>query len=452
MDVVSGAVTLRDVNGKSLATSTADAFWSAAGVGGTPAAFAQHSMFDASSQRWYVTAEQKTAGTPNQIYVAISKTGDVTSPWKAIALPPQAAMVTKTHLAVDPAGIYITGEMAGHSIVMALPIEDLLWTGTASPSAAHLNVFTVPRSGLVPAIDPDGAIVSWSRMFIARDVLPSGNAAIDVYRLNWDGSVPGSQLQATLGAPAVVDLGIAYPLPNRAAEQPPPAPRLDAGNGDIASASSDGYHLVGVATTEQAGYLATLWFEIAVDPSTPSISPAVEQQGIISDAADLIVPAIAIDGANAIGIVVVRVSASAPPAVCVTGQGNGDVPGTMRALVPASGGDAPYSCDPVNGVSPFGRYSSIASTVTGFWAVAQYGASSTSCAFGTAWVNFAVPPSALPIDPTGADGGLGDHPAGSASGCAGCASTGEVAPLAWLVALVGLALFWRRARPHTRRE
>lgn len=446
LDVVAGAVTMRDVNGYALATSTADAFWTAAGITGTPAASAQHAIFDAANQRWYVSAEQATTTTPNQIYVAISQSGDVMSSWKAIALPPQAAMITNTHLAVDAAGVYVTGDMAGQSIVMALPLEDLQWTGSAGPTANHLNVLTVPHSGLVPAIDPNEALISWSRMFIARDVLASGNTAIDVYRLSWDGSVLGTQQTATLSEPDVVDLGIPYQAPSRPAVQPSPSPRLDPGTGALASASSDGHHVVGVATIMQSSHLATLWFELDVDPSTPTIKPQLDQQGVVEDSADLIAPAIAMDSDGSFGLVMVRVSALDPPAIAVTGQGNGDGPGSMRALVIQPNSGEAYSCNPVSGVSAFGRYSSIVSTAGGFSAVAQTGASRTNCAFRTSWVNFQVPSSVVPPNPggDGADGGFGDQQTSPPAGCGGCASAGGA--LAWPVGLVGLALLRRRRR------
>src|SRR5450631_495021 len=48
VDVVSGFVTIRDAaTHQVLTSSTADAFWSAAGVTGTPAAFAQRAAFNA---------------------------------------------------------------------------------------------------------------------------------------------------------------------------------------------------------------------------------------------------------------------------------------------------------------------------------------------------------------------------------------------------------------------
>src|SRR5438067_12358011 len=67
--VVAGAVTIRDAgNGAVVSTSTADAFWKAAGVTGTPAAFAQRAVFDATNQRWYISAEEATTGAANRIY------------------------------------------------------------------------------------------------------------------------------------------------------------------------------------------------------------------------------------------------------------------------------------------------------------------------------------------------------------------------------------------------
>jgi hypothetical protein len=453
LDMVSGAVTIRDGGtGQLVSTSSADAFWTAAGIPGTPAAFAQHAIFDPESQRWYASAEQATAGAPNQIYVASSLTYDVRSPWKAIALPAQAATITNTHLAVDPAGLYITGDIGGHSILMALPLEDLQWTGTGAPTAAHSNVFSVARAGLVPAIDGWDNVFADSRMFVARDVAANGDTAIALYRLSWQGSVLGTQTRATLAAPEVVDLGAAYAVPSAPAQQPSPGPALDAGNGELANASASGGSIVGIATTEQAGRLAAMWFVISADPSTPGIASSVVQEGVIGDpAADLIVPAIAFGTDNSIGVVVVRTSAVEPPAVYVTGQGYGDETGAMRPLVLARAGSAPYSCAPVGGVSSFGRYSSLAGTATGFWAVAQYGASSADCGYATTWVNFDVP-SMIPPGGGGGDdffgddaGSHGDPVQSTKVGCAGCSSSGTGgAALPCLFVAVGLCARRRR--------
>src|SRR5258706_14917674 len=104
----------------------------------------------------------------------------------------------------------------------------------------------------------------------------------------------------------------------------------------------------------------------------------------------------------------------------------------MRPPLLARAGTAAYSCAPVAGVSVFGRYSSIADTATGFWAVAQYGASATDCAFGTAWVNFGVlTPSGW--DLVGDDGGVGHPPGGGGkftwAGCGCRGADGGAAPM-----------------------
>jgi hypothetical protein len=224
-------------------------------------------------------------------------------------------------------------------------------------------------------------------------------------------------------------------------------PGLDAGNGAIASATSAGGMIVGISTTEVSGRLAALWFEIYADPSA-GITSVVEQVGTIVDpAADLIAPAIAFDPYSGIGVVGVRSSLTEPPGIYVTGQAFGDPPSSMQPLAIAQPGTARYSCAPVGGVTAFGRYSSIASTATGFWAVAQYGASSADCAFGTAWVNFSVPVTNSADDPIGAeDDFYRQH--GSSTGC-GCASLGDGSPALMCTIVIVLGIRWRRSRAAT---
>jgi hypothetical protein len=439
VDVVSGFVTVRDSVGHVLTSSTAEAFWTAAGVTGTPAAFSQHAAFNPLNQRWYVTAEEATNGTPNRIYLAVSASGDARGPWKAIALPLQAQAIANTQLAVDACGAYITGDTAGNGIVMALPYSDLQWTGAGAPSAAHVNVLTA-HAGIVPAIDPTNQIGSDARMFLARN----GTTKVDLYRLSWQSPLCTSTLSATLAEPISVDLGGSYALPSRAAVQPAPAPGLAAGTGAIASAASSNGEIVGIATTQVSGQLAAFWFQLYADPST--VGPAtLEYFELIADpSADLIAPAIALAPYSGVGVVLVRTSATEMPSMYVTAHSYADY--EMRPLVLARAGTAAYSCAPVAGVSAFGRYSSIASTATGFWAVAQYGASANACEFGTAWVNFDEQYYGGHDDVIfGDDAGVGhgpDKPPFHFFGCAGCASSGGSAPA--LAVIVVLALRRRR--------
>jgi hypothetical protein len=350
-----------------------------------------------------------------------------------VTLPAQADVVANTHLAVDPCGAYLTGDLQGGGVVMALPLADLQWSGAGGPSAAHLTVLPAV-AGVVPAIDEWDGIGSDARMFVARDA-SAGPTAIDVYKLTWASPTCGATTSATLGAPASVSLGADYLPPTRAAAQPAPAPGLDAGRGAIASAVASSGSIVGISTIELGGQLGAMWFQIYADPSS-SYPPVVQQIGTIEDpTADLIAPAIASDPYNGIGVVLVRTSASDPPAVDVTGQALGDPPGSMRPLAQARAGIAAYSCTPTAGVTAFGRYSSIASTATGFWAVAQYGASSASCAFGTAWVNFGAGDDPVPRD---------DAP--RPLGCGGCASRGDGATSLAGIAAVAFALRRRRTR------
>ena len=447
VEVTAGAVTFRNYGtGEVFATSTADAFWTAAGIAGTPAAVAQHAFFDPQTQRWYATAEQATTG-PNRIYIASTESWEPMATWKAIALPPQAAAITNTHVAVDPAGLYITGDSGGQSIVMAVPLQDLKWSGTGAPTAAHLNVFTLARTGVVPAIDPLDTILHESRFFLARE-LGAGTTKIDVYRLDWNGSVLDTQTTAVMSAATVVDLGVAYPAPSRPAQQPPPGPWLDAGNGALTSASATIGYIAGIAESEQNGHLAPMWFELSASASTPGAPIQVVQHGVVTDfTRDFIAPAIAIESYGTLGIVMVGTDVNEPPSIYLAGQGPYDPRGSLRQIVLGRAGTAPYSCAPIGAVSQFGRYSTISSTGSGFWAIAQVGASTTDCEYHTAWLSFDVPSPSHTGDPGGwADGGFGDHPSSHPFGC-GCASSSGEQPIAG--ALLLAAIVFRRRRRAT---
>ncbi len=444
LDAVSGAVTVRDaVTTQPIVSFTAAQFWNAAGIAGTPNAFAQRAVFDPISQRWYVSAEEAKSG-PNRVYLAISASNDATGAWKSLALPAQSAMIANTRLAVDSAGVYLTGDVAGTGVVMALPIADLTWSGSAAPSAANLNVLPTATTGVVPAIDPSDSVQSDRRFFIARDVAANGDTAIDVYALRWTGT------QASLVALTPVDFGTTLSPPSRGAVQPAPGPALAVGSGALANATANNGVIAGIAMTEAAGELGAWWFELYADPSTDS-PPNEQQTGFISDpSADLLAPAIAIASDLSIGVVVGRTSATDAPGIYVTGQGIGDDYGTMRGLVQVRPGVAPYSCAPVGGTSAYGRYSSIASTATGFWAVAQFGASATACTFGTTWINFSLPSSFHPGDDFFGedDAGFPPHSHDPSAGCGGCATGNDATPLAWLG--VAALLLRRRSRPKSR--
>jgi MYXO-CTERM domain-containing protein len=447
IDVVSGFVTIRNsATGQLITSSTADAFWTAAGVTGAPAAFSQHAVFSAENQRWYISAEEDASGAPNRIYLAVSATHSALGPWKAVELPARAAAIANTQLAVDPCGAYITGDTGGAGIVVALPFVDLQW-GANAPTAAHLNVLSA-SAGVVPAIDPWNEIGSNARMFVART--PGSASKIDVYKLHWSSGMCSSTVTATLTEPTSIELGAAYPAPSRAAVQPPPAPGLAAGTGQIASATSSNGEIVGIATTEIGGQLAAFWFELYMNPTGPIMS--LEQVGTITTpGADLIAPAIALDSYNGLGMVLVRSSETEPPSIFVTGHPYGDVLGTTQPLTLARAGTAAYSCAPAANVSAFGRYSSIASTATGFYAVAQYGASSTACEFGTAWVNFGVHGAPVTGDLT-TDGDDHDHPDSPDKPGAGCGcATGNASSSSAIVSVVAVLLLATLLRMGSRR-
>jgi hypothetical protein len=439
LDAVSGSVTVRDLGGHVIATRTADAFWSAAGVAGTPKAFAQRAIYDFTRQRWYMSAEEATSGTPNRIYVAISESSDPTGAWKAVTLPAQGEVIANTHLAIDGVGVYLTGEASDHGFVLALPIADLAWTTGGGPSAAHLNVISTPSRGLVPASNSFTTMPSAPTELVARSVLANSNTSIDLYTLTWSGAI------ASLGPARSIDLGSSFPLPTRHAVQGPPAPALDPGDGSIASAMIvDSGVIAGIATTELSGRLAAFWFEIRPDATLAAT-------GTITDYTDLLAPSIALSPdvgrpGPTIGFVLTSVSPGRPPAIVVTGvPGN---TGELQPLTTTRSGDAAYACTASSIVAPpFGRYSSIQSDgLDGFWAVAQFGASATDCEFGTAWVNFRIisPPDGYP-----GDGAAGADDLHTSAGC-GCRSHDGSATIVWSL-LVSIALRRRRSIRGTQR-
>ena len=364
IDLVSDAVTFRDaITHDVISSSTADAFWTAAGVA-NPAAFAQRGVLDRLTNRYYLTAEENVPG-PNRIYLAISATWDALGPYKTVTLPAQSEHLSNTHVAVDRNGVYITADASDHGVVMAMPIADVAWAGTP-PTAAHLNVATTARMGLVPAASYTSTD---DVVFVSRDP-----AAIALYPLTWSGT------SATVGEALTASLGTTFVLPTRTAPQPDSAPRLDPGNGAIFAASSSNGIIAGIATTEVAGRLAALWFTVARDGQ-------LQQVGTIADPnADLLTPSISING-DTLGVVATSVSETEFPSIVVTGRTADNDPNTMRTLVVARAGQAAYSCAAVAGVSGFGRYSSISS---GFIAAAPLGGGS-ECAFSTAWVRFDIP-------------------------------------------------------------
>jgi hypothetical protein len=447
VEALSGAVTIRGETGSVLSTSTADAFWTTAGITGTPNAFAQHALFNAANQRWYMSAEQATTGTPNSVYLAVSATGDPTSTWKAVAIP-FSTQITNTHLASDGCGVYLTGDIGSGGAVVALALPDVDWVGSGAPTISNVNEATTPHNGVVPAIDATDDIATHARMFVGLDSATNGDATIDVYRLNWQGSLCSAPGPTQLALPASVDLGAPSAPPTNVAMQPS-GPGLAAGNGELANAVATNGQVLGIASWQYSynGHIGAIWFQIDVDPSTPGIVPSLAQSGEIADpVADYLAPAIAAGADGSIGIVYVATSANEYPSMYVMGHGAGDALGTLRGPVLASAGNAIYSCMPSNGVSPFGRYSSIAGTATGLWATAQIGGDATDCAFSTAWVNFTLPSTLV-----GGDGNPGgsdccDDPVDDPTieGCTGCASPGDGSVPVVLFAIVVVARRRRR--------
>nr|HEX4318536.1 hypothetical protein [Kofleriaceae bacterium] len=449
LDIVTGQLVSRDPYQQRppLATST-EQFWTESGISGTPNAYEHRALYDASSGRFFVTADEHVAGA-NRRYLAVSATSGANGGWQAVALPVDG-VVTNTRVAVDSNGVYITGDAAdGTTHVVVIPLADAL---ASPPSLAHLATFVAPDPGVIPAID----LASVSKLptdpeyLAARGIGTSGDTTLRTYYIAWNGTGGAPLLEQNLAT----DLEAVFP--------PPPPTALDGGGtlvstggSELRSLIANGSVLTGLAATQVNGHAGAFWFQY--DPS----QPIPTRQTIAPDpGCDLLLPTLGADSIGDLGIVGVETQGGTPGMrVVATGSSIYAGAPTLTGLQTIATSTASYTCNPDGGVSSFGRYASIGADPSsgGLFADVPFSSDGSPCAFQTLLFDFGVqmvsyaddfpvdyPDGGYPDDPIGGDengndGGCGCHTAAPRDGAA---------PLL----LVGLGLVIQRARARARRR
>jgi hypothetical protein len=321
-------------------------------------------FYDPLSARWFAICDSvyddggKTPrrGTSHML-IAVSADDDPTHPWKAVDTQAKMA-VDCIHLGLDKNGLYITGlvSVTDTAIPMvAIPKLDLLWTGAAAPSLAHVNYFETPKApadlskgthgsrgdeGMVPAYDlnpdkkPDEPMI-----FINRFQADwAGETTIQIRKITWT-----SPTTATMTGPFSVGLGTTHTPPTTQAMQPP-LPQKDAvsppirpGGGRLVNAVVRHGSVWTIAATEIRNRTGSFWVQI--DLATLK----VVQQGSLGDGlADIVFASLNVDASGNMGIAMNRMSESEYPSVYVTGRLANDPPNTLRPLVKAVAGRYVY--------------------------------------------------------------------------------------------------------------
>ena len=176
-------------------------------------------------------------------------------------------------------------------------------------------------------------------------------------------------------------------MPPAAAVQPL-APLLDPGGAQLRDFYTNGSQFYGMAATTVDDRAGAFWFAGAVGGGPVTV-------GAIGLAAtDVIAPAFAVDRAGDVGVIAVATSQNAYPSIVVGGMAAAAFgSGGLSPLTSVDSGGFLYDCNPVAGVSSFGRYSALAPLPdgAGFFADAMTGQDSdVACEFATQLTTFDV--------------------------------------------------------------
>jgi hypothetical protein len=439
LDLSTGHVIVADLVGATPALfETTEQFWTAAGITGTPNAYEHRAYFDPNSQRYFVTADEHVAG-PNRRYLAISSGVSAFGSWSAIALPATGTF-TSTRLAVDSNGVYLASDNgSGTTTITAIPLLDAI---AATPTAAAAVTLTVDAPDVIPAIALAGTTGTLDpELFAARASGSDGYTAIELYALTW--SATGS---AAIAPYTIIDLGTSFPAPPTAAVQPV-APLLAPGGAQLRDFYTNGSQFYGMAATTVDDRAGAFWFAGAVGggPVTTGAIGALDT--------DVIAPAFAVDEAGDVGVIATATSQSQYPTIVVAGMSAAAFgSGGMTPLVPVSEVRIPYDCNPVDGVSSFGRYSALSPLpgANGFFGDAMTGQDpDTACAFSTQLTEFQVASSPQPPGGSGGEccaggGGGGADPIDEVPDMDGCRVGGGSGGNAAVLLVVGVVLARRR--------
>jgi hypothetical protein len=306
-------------------------------------------FYDPLSARWFATANLNTSGLSKHFLFAVSSDDDPTHAWKAVDY--QTPMVVdNAKLGLDRFGLYSTALSGGRDEaarvpVIAIPKADLLWTGAAAPSLAHLNLFEVAGGermsdrkyngieGMVPAFDLDPKKKAGDpEIYVNRyRAEVDGETVLQVRKVTWT-----TPTKATLSEPTNIGLGTHYTVqPTTLGIQPPlpgglVSPGIRAGEARIVNAVVRNGSLWTVAAAEIGNRTGGFWVQIDLKTMRPV------QHGTLADPeADLLFPSVNVDAKGNLGIGMSRTSAGEALSIYVTGRAASDPPNTLRPVVRA---------------------------------------------------------------------------------------------------------------------
>ena len=424
------SVRLKDDGSLAQPVQTLDAFWKAAfrnagtELYGNP--YDPRIFYDPLSRRWFASCDSLIAdgaqrGGTKHMLLAISADDDPTHPWKAVDIEARVARdIDNLKLGLDRNGVYLTGLVWADDKtipMVAIPKADLLWTGSASPSLAHVNQFETPKAppdpargthgsrgdeGMIPAFDlnphkkPGDPMIFVNRFQATWE----GETAIQIRTVAWT-----SPTTATMAGPVTIGLGRTYTEPTTQAMQPPLAqkdlvsPPIRPGGGRLVNAVVSRGSIWAIAATEVNGRTGSFWVQIDLS------SMKLVQQGTVADSSlDLVFASLNVDGDGNLGIAMNGMSTTTHPSIYVTGRLASDAPGALGPLVRAVEGR--YVFVPVKwdlskpGIGTgYMDYSTVVvdpSEPTLFWTYQEV--ATNDCLpvethggrFGTAWVGFRV--------------------------------------------------------------
>lgn len=430
LDVTNGHIGITNLTTRSHTVQTSEAFWTAAGVTGTPGAFEMRAIFEPTYQRWVISGDEHITGA-NRRYLAVSESSNPTGAWHALELGPDG-VILDTQLAVDKNGVYLTGQRAaGGSVLVTYPAADLF---TNAPTAAHAQTFAIPEDHAVPTTDIDDTKAPTDPAFV---VARQGDRTIQLYNVTWSGAV------AALSAPRGIDLGVDVVPPPDTAAQPDPGAPIAVGGNALRTAQSLHDHLYTVALTTFAGHSAAVWLELETTVGTVF----TEEQLAIPDG-DVLAPTIGVGVFGEVGLAVTATSVTQAPFVTVAGRDSVSGGSLLSSLATANTGQAPFTCS----TGGFGRTSSLSYDPISekFWVDSPYSVSSSDCLFGSLWVQF-DPESGFLGDDFFPPVTGGEDPENTQSDRAfGCVCRSASAPDVGGLALVAAALLVRRRRQPRR--
>ncbi len=375
----------RKTDGTRIKTSTAEQFWTTAGVNlGSLVPMDPRLVYDPTVGRWFASAVDLNASSPspNAFLLAVSAGGDPTGVWKAVRFAADPAQPTSADfptLGLDATGVYLAAYLfrgdteLETNILVSIPKSDLL---ANPPSAAGRTFF--------------GSLAGANRGYVLQPVVnfdpdPGPAAILAVGSLGLD-----FETHSNLVTFAIQDAGSQAPALTKPVVIPvqefsvpinPVQPNGDDGldDGDTrfsASVCAVNGVLHAVHSVQVSDHAAIRWYRIR------TVDNVLLESGTIADVnMDLFYPSIA---ANGDGVVVIGYNACSSntfvSCYAVLGEpGNGSTSFGPPLLLQA--GQANYSYSPLgNGLYRWGDYSTTCVDPADpyrFWTIQMYPGSTT---------------------------------------------------------------------------